>query len=183
METRKTGSRIVATWFVGISLAFAAFTASAKTPPGWNFVEYNEAIQIAKQQGKPVFVLFGFPTCPYCEFLNRNTFSSEDLRKLYSEHYVLAYFDIRGKPDDIMTLHDGSKMSRADSIKHLKGSPVPGWMFIDPRDGREILQRKGSRTKIEAFRQYDAYVASGAYKTATYEKFLASRGWVEEKVE
>ena len=170
-------------WLLAIALLHAALPASAKTPAGWNFIEYNEAIQVAKQQGKPVFVYFGFATCPYCEFANRNTFSSEELRKLYSEHYVLAYFDIRGNPEDMMTLHDGSKKSRAESIKHLKGSPVPGWMFIDSRDGREILQRKGSRTKVEAFKQFDAYVAGGAYKTATYEQFLASRGWVEEKVE
>ncbi|MBL8377945.1 MAG: DUF255 domain-containing protein [Burkholderiales bacterium] len=161
---------------------FAATAGHAKTPDGWPFVEYTEAIKLSQKTGKPLFVLYGFPTCPYCEYLNKHTFSSEMLRKRYTANYVLGYFDIRGNPADVLTLHDGKKMTRAEAIKHLKGSPVPGWTFVSS-DGRELLQRKGSRTKVAAFLQFDAYVRGGDPATMTYEQFLASRGWVEEKVE
>ncbi|MFN0161287.1 MAG: thioredoxin family protein [Burkholderiales bacterium] len=165
------------------ALCFLAAPAThAKTPDGWPFVEYTEAIKLSQKSGKPMFVLFGFPTCPYCEYLNKHTFSSEMLRKRYSASYVLGYFDIRGNPADVLTLHDGKKMTRAEAIKHLKGSPVPGWTFVSS-DGKEILQRKGSRTKVAAFLQFDAYVRGGDAGSMTYEQFLASRGWVEEKLE
>lgn len=159
-----------------------AGVAAAKTPPGWNFLEYGEALKVARAQGKPVFVYYGFEKCPYCEYANKHTFSSEELRKLYSSNYVLAYFDIRGNPEDIVRTADGKEMRRADAIKHLKASPVPAWAFIDPQ-GREVLARRGSRTKVNAFMQFDAYVAGGEYRKASFESFLASRGWVEEKVE
>ena len=45
-----------------ISAAVLALVASpgavAKTPAGWPFVDYNEALQITKRTGKPMFVYF-----------------------------------------------------------------------------------------------------------------------------
>ena len=154
--------------------------AQASTPDGWPFVEYNEAVRLVKRAHKPMFVYFGFKTCPYCEIANKNTFSSDALRKRYTEHYVLAYFDIRGNAADVMTLPDGEKLTRADAIKRLRSAPVPAWMFVSP-EGKEILMRRGSRTPVEAFMQFDQYVSSNVYQRATFENFLAQRGWHEAK--
>ncbi len=172
----------LACWLAAGSLVVAAGAARAELPDGWVFQEYNQALKVAKQQGKPVFVYYGFNKCPYCVYVNKHTFSSEELRKAYSSRYVLAYFDIRGNPDDQISLADGTQMRRADAIKHLKASPVPAWAFLDPQ-GKEVLARRGSRTKVDAFKQFDAYVGGGEYRKASFETFLASRGWVEEKVE
>jgi len=154
--------------------------AQAKTPDGWPFVEYNEAVRLAKRAHKPMFVYFGFATCPYCEVANKNTFSSAELRQRYTEHFVLAYFDIRGNPADLMTLPDGEKLPRADAIKRLRSSPVPAWMFVSA-DGKEVLMRRGSRTPVEAFIQFDQYVTSNAYQSSTFENFLAQRGLREAR--
>jgi thioredoxin-related protein len=161
-------------------LAFAPSVSQAKTPQGWPFVEFNEAVRVAKKTNKPMFVYFGFPTCPYCEIANKNTFSFDTLRKRYTEHYVLAYFDIRGNPDDIITLPGGDKSTRAEAIKRLRSSPVPAWMFVSPQ-GKEILMRRGSRTPVEAFMQFDQYVSSSAYQRTSLEDFLAQRGQHEAK--
>ena len=160
----------------------APAVAYAASPEGWNFLEYSAALKAARQQGKPVFVYYGFDKCPYCTYVNKHTFSSDELRRTYSSRYVLAYFDIRGNREDQIALADGTRMPRGDAIKHLKASPVPAWAFLDPQ-GREVLARRGSRTKVDAFKQFDAYMSSGDYKTASFESFMAKRGWVEEKVE
>ena len=162
-------SRIV---LVACLLCLASGVARAKAPDGWGFIDYNEAVVQAKQKGKAMFVYFGFATCPYCLYLNQHTLSSDALRKRYSDHYVLAYFDIRGNPNDMITLPGGDKLTRAEAIKRLKGSPVPAWGFVAP-DGKEILMRRGSRTKVAAFMQFDAYVSNGAYKQDTFAEFLA----------
>jgi thioredoxin-related protein len=156
--------------------------APAKVPDGWPFVEFNEAVRVAKRTGKPMFVYFGFPTCAYCEYANKHTFAFDTLRKRYTEHYVLAYFDIRGNPDDVIALPGGEKLTRAEAIKRLKASPVPAWMFVSP-DGKQILMRRGSRTPVEAFMQFDLYVAGGAYKRSSFGDFLAQRGLREAKAE
>ena len=161
-------------------LVIAPMATHAKAPEGWPFIEFNEAVRATKKAHKPMFVYFGFPTCPYCEIANKHTFSSDALRKTYADHYVLAYFDIRGNPNDLITLPAGKKLKRADAIKRLKASPVPAWLFYSP-EGKEILMRRGSRTPVEAFMQYDQYVSSGAYQRASLEEFLAQRGTREAK--
>lgn len=165
---------------VALALVLAAPLAQAKPPDGWQFVEYNEAVRTAQRLHKPMFVYFGFPECPYCEIANKNTFSIAALRKLYGEHYVLAYFDIRGNPADIMTLPGGEKNSRGDAVKRLRASPVPAWMFVSA-EGREILMRRGSRTPVQAFLQFDQYASSAAYQRGSFENFLAQRGLNEAR--
>jgi len=128
-------------------LLLASRGVQAKTPDGWPFVEYNEAVRLARSAHKPMFVYFGFQTCPYCEIANKNTFSSDVLRKRYTEHYVLAYFDIRGNPADVITLPDGEKLTRGDAIKRLKSAPVPAWMFVSP-GGKELLMRGNPADEI-----------------------------------
>jgi thioredoxin-related protein len=155
-------------------------TALAKTPDGWPFIEFNEAVRVSQRTHKPMFVYFGFAACPYCEIANKNTFSFDTLRKRYTEHYVLAYFDIRGNPADTITLPSGEKLTRTDAMKRLRSVPVPAWMFVSP-EGREILMRRGSRTPVEAFMQYDQYVAGGNYARASFADYLAQRGLHEAK--
>ena len=166
-----------------ITLAAAVFLptapAQAKVPEGWPFVEFNEAVQISKRQSKPMFVYFGFATCPYCIYLNDHAFADEALRKRYSANYVLAYFDIRGNPDDTITVPGGGQITRAEAIRQFKGSPVPAWMFVDPA-GKTIMMRRGSRTSVHSFMTYDLYVASGAYKRMAFEEFLERRGQRED---
>ena len=168
--------------FIVLASVLLLAPAQARTPDRWPFVEYNDAVRVAKKTHKPMFVYFGFQDCPYCEIANKNTFSFDALRKRYTEHYVLAYFDIRGNPADIITLPEGEKLTRAEAIKRLRSSPVPAWMFVSP-EGKEILMRRGSRTKVDAFMQFDLYVTSGEYRKVSFEEFLWRRGLREEKVE
>ena len=174
--------RLVGTRLLALALLLSAAAAQAKVPEGWPFLEFNEAVKVAKQQGKPMFVYFGFETCPYCIYLNQHALASESLRKLYTRNYVLAYFDVRGDPDDAITLPDGRSMTRAEAIRELKGSPVPAWMFVEP-GGRTVLMRRESRTRVNEFWKYDLYVAGGAYKQGSFEEFLAKRGLREERPE
>lgn len=170
-----------AQWFV-LAFVLPAATALARVPDGWPFLEYNEAVRVAKQTNKPMFVYYGFDTCPYCIYLNKNALSFEALRNRYAEHYVLAYFNIRANPNDVMTLPSGEQLPRGRATRKLKGSPVPAWAFVAP-DGREIMLRRGSRTKVDAFMKFDQYVMSGSWPQTTFEAFLAQRGLREEKVE
>jgi thioredoxin-related protein len=166
---------LVRVFLLAIVVQFAPAAAQASQPEGWPFEEFNQAVRTAKRGNKPIFVYFGFPTCPYCAIANKNTFSSNALRKRYAEHYVLAYFDVRGNPGDIIVLPGGEKMTRAEAIVRLKSSPVPAWMFLSPA-GKEILMRRGSATPVAAFMQFDQYVSSQAYQWTSFEDFLAQRG-------
>jgi len=170
--------RLIAALALAASL-WAVAIAQAKVPEGWPFVDYNEAVELSKRQGKPMFVYFGFPTCPYCLYLNDHVFVDDALRKRYTANYVLAYFDIRGNPEDTITLPGGEQVTRREAIKRLRGSPVPAWMFVAP-EGKTIMMRRGSRTSVHSFMTYDLYVGTGTYKRMTFEEFLTRRGLRED---
>src|SRR3982750_939443 len=173
-------STVIRCLLLAVLLMLEPTLVGAKAPDGWPFLEFNEAVRAARRDHKPMFVYFGFETCPYCEYANKNTFSSDALRKLYTSHYVLAYFDIRGNPADVITLPGGENVTRAEAMKQLRSSPVPAWMFVSP-DGDEILMRRGSRTTVDAFTQFDMYVSSGAYRGSSLKDFLDKRGLREAK--
>ena len=174
--------RTIAAFLVFAVAALLPFAAQARIPDGWPFLEFNAAVRLAQQQRKPMFVYFAFATCQYCLHLNQNTFAFEALRQRYSANYVLAYFDVRANREDAITLPGKPELSRGEAMKLLNVRAVPAWMFVDP-DGKVILMRRGSRTGVEAFMRYDAYVASGAWRQASFEEFLAQRGLREERVE
>lgn len=174
--------RLVWTFALALAVLLPAATAQAKIPDGWPFLEFNEAVKVAKQTGKPMFVYFGFDTCPYCLYLNEHALASESLRKLYTANYVLAYFDVRGDRGDAITMHDGQTMTRAEVLKSLKVATVPTWMFVSA-EGRGVLMRSGSRTRVNEFWKYDLYVAGGGYRQGSFEEFLVKRGLREERPE
>ena len=153
----------IARALIALAALVCCGSALARIPDGWPFLEFNEAVRVAKTQGRPMFVYFGFDTCPYCIALNRRTLSSPSLRKQYTANYVLAYFDVHGAAADEMTLPDGTKVTRREAIRRLHASPVPAWMFVAP-DGRILLTRRGAAAKVNDFWIYDVYVAGGAYR-------------------
>ena len=73
-----------------IAVILSAAPVLAKVPDGWPFLEFNEAVQTAKRLGKPMFVYFGFETCPYCLYLNQHALASGSLRKLYTGNYTCS---------------------------------------------------------------------------------------------
>jgi thioredoxin-related protein len=174
--------RLAGTLALTLAVLLPAATPQAKIPDGWPFLDFNEAVKVARQSGKPMFVYFGFETCPYCLYLNQHALASESLRKLYTTNYVLGYFDVRGDREDAITLPDGRTMTRAEVLKGLKVSSVPTWMFVSA-EGRAVLMRGGSRTRVNEFWKYDLYVAGGGYRQGSFEEFLAKRGLREERPE
>ena len=167
--------RLTASIAFAAALLLSATAAQARIPLDWPFLDFNEAVETSKREKKPLFVYFGFPTCPHCAAVNEHTFTSEPMRKRYTANYVLGYFDVRGNPDDVVTLPGGGETTRAEAIKRYRASAVPAWMFVDP-EGKTILMRRGSRTRVDSFMTYDLYVGTGAYRRMTFEEFLSRRG-------
>ena len=77
-------------------IALCTLTTSgvlADKPAGYTFVAFDKAMQQAHASDKPIFVYFGRYGCGYCDKTNKEAFSNDRVRELYSKHYVLAYVD------------------------------------------------------------------------------------------
>lgn len=65
----------------------------ADAPDGYPFLPFDEAMNQSQAEGKPMFVYFGRYGCGYCEKTNREAFVDPEVKRRYTDHYVLAYVD------------------------------------------------------------------------------------------
>src|SRR5262245_58560707 len=110
-------------------LLLAVQASFAKPPAEWRFQDWNAAAAAAEKSNKPLFVLFGFEECPYCQYLYQHGMDSAPARAKYQASVVLTYYDTRArKPDDVVRLPGGATMSHAQFIQRFRAYPTPSWM-------------------------------------------------------
>jgi thioredoxin-related protein len=142
-------------------LFLAASAAFGKPPAEWQFQDWNAAVAAAEKTNKPLFVLFGFEKCPYCDYLYRNGMSSPEVRTRFQTGAVLAYYDTMArKPDEAVVLPGGAAMSHAAFIKQFRAYPTPSWMFLSAK-GTVLKANRGSKsTGGDLLRDLDAALAA-----------------------
>jgi thioredoxin-related protein len=155
---------------VFLFLIFSA-AAYADPPKAYPFVSYDQGLKLARETGKPIFLYFGRYGCAWCEHTNRQSFSSDELRKLYTEHYVLVYVDAEsGKR---IRLTSGERITEAELGARFKAFATPLFVFLTS-DGKEIFKAPGFKT-VQDFKDFDRYVSQGHYKNQTLLEFLNSK--------
>ncbi|HVQ02362.1 MAG TPA: thioredoxin family protein [Burkholderiaceae bacterium] len=142
-------------------MLLAAPAAFSKPPAEWKFQDWQAAVATAEKSQKPLFVLFGFEQCPYCDHLYRHGMDNPELRAKYQSSVVLAYYDTRAHgPDDPIPVPGGATMSHAQFIKHFRAYPTPSWLFLSPK-GTVLLANRGSKsTSRDLVRDLDAALAA-----------------------
>jgi len=127
-------------------LLLAIPSAFARPPAEWQFQDWNAAVSAAERTRKPLFVLFGFEECPYCEHLYRNGMANAEARARFQESALLTYYDTRAhKPDDVVRLPGGATMSHAQFIQRFRAYPTPSWIFLSPK-GDVLRANRGSKS-------------------------------------
>jgi len=151
------GSAMLRRLVVIVSILLGGPLAQAKPPAEWQFKEWRDAVAQAEREKKPLFVLFGYEDCPWCEYLYRRGMNDADLRSKYQQGAVLTYFDTKGpKPDEQLVLPGGEAVARADIIKRFQAYPTPSWVFLSPSGAVLQANRNGKSTAREMLRDLDA---------------------------
>lgn len=145
--------------------------AWADPPQGYPFVNYDQGLKTARAQNKPIFLYFGRFGCAWCEHTNRQSFSNPQLKKLYTDHYVLVYVDAESYKR--VTLPSGERITEAELGARFKAFATPLFVYLTPQ-GDEIFKAPGFKT-VQDFEDFDRYVTSGSYKTQTLLQFLGKR--------
>ena len=131
-------------------LLLAAPAALSKPPAEWRFQDWKVAVAAAERTHKPLFVLFGFEECPYCDYLYRHGMDSPDVRTKYQASAVLTYYDTRAhRPDEPVVLPGGATMTHAQFIKQFRAYPTPSWVFLSPK-GTVLQANRGSKSTSPA---------------------------------
>lgn len=152
-------------------LLFAVFSlpAIAEPPAGYPFVRYDEGLAQARQSGRQMFLYFGRYGCGWCDKTNREAFSDKQLRRLYSDHYVLVYVDAEsGKR---LTLPNGERITEHELGARMKVLATPVFTWLE-QDGHEIFHVSGIQS-TQDFLLYDRFVSGGHYHKENIRDFLS----------
>jgi thioredoxin-related protein len=143
----------------------------ADPPSGYDYVDFNTGLARAKADGKPIFLYFGRYGCAWCDHVNQKTFSDPDLKRLYSENYVLVYVDAEGSKR--LRLPSGERVTEAELGTRLGAFATPLFVYMSP-EGKQLAKIPGFKT-VADFKDYDAYVRGGHHERQTLMEFLQGR--------
>ena len=119
---------------------------SANPPDGYPFLRFDEAIERAGAEDKPVFVYFGRYGCGYCDRTNKQAFSDPEVRAAYVNHYVLAYVD--SESGRRLRLPSGERITERELGTRYEAAVTPVFTFMIP-DGTAVLQLIGLQSKAD----------------------------------
>ena len=135
-------------------LALSPAAGLADAPEGYPFLPFDEAMQQAADEGKPLFVYFGRYGCGYCEKTNKETFTDPRVRQRYISHYVLAYVD--AESGRRLRLPSGERITESELGPRYKAFVTPVFTFVDTQ-GETMLRLVGVQ-RIEDMLDADAKV-------------------------
>jgi len=126
------------------------------------YFDYEQGVACAKEQGKPVFLVFKGHACSNCKKMENTVWTNPEVQKLLAEKYVIVglYTDDRKTLDEnewITSSIDG-KVKKTMGKKNLdlliskyKTNSIPFHVIIQP-DGTEI--KMGTTFKEEEFKAF-----------------------------
>jgi thioredoxin-related protein len=115
-----------------------------------------------------VFAYFGRYGCGFCDKTNKESFSNPELKKLYTEHYVLVYVD--AESGRRLQLPSGETITELELGAMMKALVTPYFLYLEP-NGQLIHKAPGFQT-AQAFLDYDRFVHGGHYKSQSLSQFL-----------
>jgi len=134
--------------------------AQAEPPDSWQFKEWTQAIAQVNDEKKPLFVLFGYADCPWCEYLYRRGMNDTEVRAKYKQNFVVTYVDTKShRPEEIFVLPGGATITHGDLIKRFQAYPTPSWIFLSPSGSVLHSNRNGKTTAREMLRDIDFALA------------------------
>lgn len=158
------GKWVLAVLLLGL---LSMHNSRADAPENYPFLRYDEGLRLAQRDGKPVFVYYGRYGCGFCEKTNKQSFSDAEVRKRYTDHYVLVYLD--AESGRRLQLPSGETITEMELGARLKTLVTPNFLFLQP-DGQVIYRAVGFQT-AQAFLEYDRFIHGGHYKTQSFAQF------------
>lgn len=99
-------------------------------------VPYKTALENAKSQGKPLFVMLYADWCPHCNLMKKEVFSDPSVMDFLKKNYVCSWKDIEKE--------EGIALKNKFNTKSL-----PTFLFIDPNDETLLYALKGELKKAD----------------------------------
>lgn len=156
----------------------------AHNPVNW-FPWGDEAFDLARKSGRPVFLSIGYSTCHWCHVMEEESFEDPEIARQLNENFIAIKVDREERPDV-----DGVYMAAVQAMTGRGGWPMSVWLtpdrqpffggtYFPPRDGVRGAQR-GFLTMLkilgdEYAKNHDKIVSSSDSLTEQVGKMLAAK--------
>lgn len=140
----------------GLSLALLVVSAQARPPADWPFQTWDAAVASSVAGQRPVFVLFGFENCPWCDYLYQRGMNDDEVKAQYARHLVMTYVDTKAaNQEELFTLPGGERMALKDLVRKFRAYPTPSWIFLSPTGQLLHADRGGKSTAREMLKDLE----------------------------
>jgi uncharacterized protein YyaL (SSP411 family) len=120
----------------------------AHNPVNW-FPWGDEAFELAKKLGRPVFLSIGYSTCHWCHVMEKESFEDLEIARYLNENYVAIKVDREERPDV-----DSVYMTAVQAMTGRGGWPMSTWLTTDRKPffgGTYFPARDGDRGSRKGF--------------------------------
>jgi len=97
----------------------------AHNPVNW-YPWGEEALQLAVQQNKPIFLSIGYSACHWCHVMERESFENIEIARVLNEHFISIKVDREERPDI-----DEIYMQAVQLMTGSGGWPLSVWLTPD----------------------------------------------------
>ena len=161
------------------ALLFAFVIAPAQAAEGWeNFFELSfgdlraEAAAAQKSGKQGLLVMYHFDDCPYCARMKREVLSRPEVQAWYRRHFRAIAVDTRGSQE--VTGFSGKALPEREFARAAGLRATPSFQFY-AQDGTLLATQAGAIYDPAEFLLLGEYVASGAYRNASFASYKQSK--------
>jgi thioredoxin-related protein len=161
------------------ALAFLCALAPAFAAEGWEkFFELSlgdlreEAAEARKSGKQGLVVMYHFDDCPYCTRMKHEVLQRPEVQAWYRKRFRAIAVDTRGAQE--VTGFSGKALPEKEFARAAGVRATPSFQFYAP-DGTLLATHAGAVYDPAEFLLLGEYVASGAYRNASFAAYKQSK--------
>jgi len=160
------------------ALLFLVALSPANAAEGWErFFELSfgdlraEAAEAQKSGQQGLVVMYHFDECPYCARMKREVLSRPEVQTFYQKRFRAISVNTRG--DQEVTGFSGKVLPEKEFARAAGVRATPSFQFF-AADGTLLATHAGAIYDPAEFMLLGEYVASGAYRNASFAAYKQS---------
>jgi len=163
--------------FFLVSLFFYSLSSYALSADDFfdqNMGDFQEELQVAKDEGKKgILLFFELDECPFCHRMKITILNQPEVIAYFKKHFLIFQVDIEG--DVEMTDFQGKLTTQKDfAFKQHRVRATPVLAFFD-LNGKRVTRYTGATSSKQEFMWLGEYVVSESYKKQRFSRYKRER--------